>query len=248
MAGRTIAIGDVHGDLDALTTLLSRLPTLDSGDTMVFLGDYVDSGPNSAGVVALLREELPTRTPAKIITLRGNHEDAWLKVIDEGWPGFVMPPGNGCRACYRSYRGLGPDEMMPRDDLDALFDGSFFPPDVVKWMRGLDLWYEDQHAIYVHAGLEQVDGQWIHPQGTQDTKVLLWQRKKEFFLEYDGKTVICGHTGTNTLPLDRDEYTPDDPNDVYWAGRSAYAIDTLAGKGGFLSAIELPSHQIYESR
>ena len=56
MSGRTFAIGDIHGDLAALQTLFARLPQLVPGDTLVFLGDYVDRGPDSAGVVAWLRE------------------------------------------------------------------------------------------------------------------------------------------------------------------------------------------------
>ena len=57
MTGRTFAIGDIHGDLAALATLFERLPDLVAGDTVVFLGDYIDRGPNSAGVVAWVREK-----------------------------------------------------------------------------------------------------------------------------------------------------------------------------------------------
>jgi len=95
MADRTFVIGDIHGDLQALNVLLSRLPPLDNKDTLVFLGDYIDRGPDSAGVVQAMRYRIPASTMAKVVTLRGNHEDAWLRVIDEGWPGFVLPPGNG---------------------------------------------------------------------------------------------------------------------------------------------------------
>ncbi|MCO4745386.1 MAG: serine/threonine protein phosphatase [Proteobacteria bacterium] len=248
MSDRTFAIGDIHGDLEALNTLLSRLPELDSKDTIVFLGDYIDSGPESAAVVELIRHELPKRLKAKIVVLRGNHEDAWLKVIDEGWPGFVMPPGNGTRETFRSYVGMPRDAEVGPKHYNTLFEGEFFPEDVVEWMRSLPYFYEDQHAIYVHAGLAYEDGRWLHPEETEDKQILLWQRKQEFFLEYDGKSVVCGHTGTNTLPQTADQYTPDDANDVYWAGRSVYAVDTLCGKGGFLSAIEFPSRQVYESR
>ena len=101
MAGRTFAIGDIHGDIAQLFALLSRLPPLDADDTIVFLGDYLDRGPNSAGVIDFVRR-LPIEGPAKVVALRGNHEDAWLRVIERGWPGFVTPPLNGCLA-----RGTG---------------------------------------------------------------------------------------------------------------------------------------------
>src|SRR5664279_4216579 len=72
---------------------------------MVFLGDYVDRGPDSAGVVKWLRE-FAESTTAKVVFLRGNHEDAWLQIIDTGWPEFIMPRGNGCLESYRSFKGL----------------------------------------------------------------------------------------------------------------------------------------------
>ncbi len=98
--GRTIAIGDIHGDLAALEKLFSRLPQLDGDDTLVFVGDYVDRGPSSAEVIQFVRD-LERRGPAKVVALRGNHEDAWLRVIERGWPEFVLPPGNGCLAAMR---------------------------------------------------------------------------------------------------------------------------------------------------
>ena len=104
MGGRTFAIGDIHGDLAALNKLFTRLPTLVADDTVVFLGDYVDRGPDSAGVIARIRE-LEATCPAKIVALRGNHEDAWLQVVDTGWPEFLLPRSNGCLECYRSFIG-----------------------------------------------------------------------------------------------------------------------------------------------
>lgn len=239
--GRTFAIGDVHGDLDALRTLLHRLPAMDRSDTIVFLGDYVDRGPHSAEVVELVRA-LGGLTPARVVALRGNHEDAWLRVVDQGgWPGFVLPPGNGCVECMASFApGV--------EDLALLHSGGFFPPDVIAWMRSLPHWYEDDHGLYVHAGLPLVDGRYLHPSEVEDPGVLLWTRKKAFFRDYVGKRVVVGHTVTSTLPPELSRYTPEDPDDLFWAGASAYAIDTGAGKGGFLTALELPAGRVYESR
>ena len=102
--GRTFAFGDIHGDLDGLERILSQLPRLDASDTLVFLGDYVDRGPKSAQVIERVRQA-QRKGPARVVALRGNHEDAWLRVIAQGWPEFVMPPGNGCLAAMRSFTG-----------------------------------------------------------------------------------------------------------------------------------------------
>src|SRR5438067_538751 len=102
VGGRTFAIGDIHGDLASLELLFSRLPAMTADDTVVFLGDYIDRGPDSAGVVAWVRA-LTAKGPAKVIALRGNHEDAWLQVIDKGWLEYILPRGNGCLESLRSF-------------------------------------------------------------------------------------------------------------------------------------------------
>lgn len=245
---RTVAIGDIHGELRQLDTLLSRLPKLTGEDTLLFLGDYVDRGPCSAQVIQRLREELAAQTPARVICLRGNHEDAWLRIAREGWLGFVLPPTNGCRECMRSFtgeQGVLTGEAAARE-LEALFAGSFFPEEVLAWMRALPLWHEDEHAIYVHAGLPRVDGRWLHPSEVENPRPLLWARAPEFFREYHGKPVVCGHTGTKLLP-DQSRYTPDDPTDL-WARGHVYAVDTGCARGGFLTALVLPDMLVYESR
>ena len=243
MAGRTVAIGDVHGDLTALRSLLRKISPLNAEDTLVFLGDYVDRGPRSAQVIEFIRFDLQHQTDAKIVCLRGNHEDAWLRVIDRGWDAFVVPPGNGALACMRSFTG-GPvpdlEDRPSEDELDMLFDGSFFPQDVVDWMAALPHYYEDEHAIYVHAGLPQTDeGEFLHPENVTNKRKLLWLRTESFFRDYRGKTVVFGHTVTTTLPEDLSGYTPEDPTDL-WAGEACIGIDTGAGQGGFLTGIEFP--------
>ena len=250
MAHRTFAIGDVHGETGHLFKLLSCLPTLDSGDTLVFLGDYVDRGPHSAAVVQFIRD-LPENTKARVIALRGNHEDAWLRVVDRGWDQFVLPPGNGCLAAMRSYTG-GPvpqENEVPRPDEEMILtNGAFFPDDVVEWFRSLPYWYEDDHAIYVHAGLPASEGEgFTHPSEVEDSQVLLWLRDEHFFRNYRGKLVVFGHTRTEYLPPELSGYTPDDPSDL-WAGEHVVGIDTGCGNGGFLTAFELPGLNVYESR
>ena len=73
--GRTFAIGDIHGEATHLERLLERLPPLHADDTLVFLGDYMDRGPESARVFDIVWA-LPQKVPAKVVTLLGNHEEA----------------------------------------------------------------------------------------------------------------------------------------------------------------------------
>ena len=194
--------------------------------------------------------KLPAWTPAKVVALRGNHEDAWVKVVDEGWPEFVVPRGNGCLEAMRSFLKEPPpgqDDAPTADEMKQMLKGSFLPEDVVAWMRELPYFYEDEHALYVHAGLSRQDGKFAHPSEVEPKRALLWLRDNDFFQNYEGKLVVFGHTTTDQLPEELSSHTPDDPTDM-WAGPSAIGLDTGAGKGGFLTALELPSRNVYESR
>ncbi|HEY3351917.1 MAG TPA: metallophosphoesterase family protein [Polyangia bacterium] len=247
MAGRTFAIGDIHGQHDHLRLLLGRLPALTAEDTLVFVGDYLDRGPASREVIATLCA-LPGRVPARVVTLRGNHEDGWVRVLERGWPEFIYPPGNGCYATLTSFLGRDPGGTLAPGDLDAMARGSFFPPEVADWLRALPCWYEDEHALYIHATLPRIDGRFVPPREVMDPQPLLWGRSPEFFREYAGPRVVCGHTPTTSLPAELSTHTPADPRDL-WVHGSVLAVDTGCGtERGFLTAVELPAMRVYESR
>jgi serine/threonine protein phosphatase 1 len=171
----TYAIGDIHGSLDKLKSLIAACRQDAAGREMilVFIGDYIDRGPESAGVVRFvlsLQQEMRER----IITLKGNHE-AWALAILDG----EMPLGpwllNGGAATLESY-GVGDVEDLPRAHLD--------------WMRSLQLTYDDGRRFFVHAG---VDPQ--RPLGAQEESVLLWIREPFLDDERDyGRLVVHGHT------------------------------------------------------
>jgi serine/threonine protein phosphatase 1 len=176
MSGRlTYAIGDVHGRLDLLMDLLSQIIAHASGRSckLVFLGDYIDRGPDSAGVVELGRR-FQQRWPEGVLCLKGNHEAMLLEVVKE--PAAVSWwLGNGGDATLASF-GVS----HPRD----------IPADVLSWMAGLATLYEDEHRYFVHAGL--------HPGlslSEQDDQTKLWIRDEFLSVDYDfGKHVVHGHT------------------------------------------------------
>jgi serine/threonine protein phosphatase 1 len=250
MTGRTFVVGDIHGDFVHLEALFSTLPNLRADDTVVFLGDYLDRGPQSAEVVDFIRAQLPARTDAKIVALRGSHEDAWLKVRKQGWIEFILPVGNGCLATLRSFRHGRPptaDELASPEEFTAMAAGTFFPDPVVDWLESLPVFYEDERAIYVHAGLPRIGERWAHPSELSDPKPLLWQRTEDFFRSYRGKCVVFGHTVVEQLPQQLSIYTPNDTADAYFKD-DLIGIDTCCGHGGFLTAVELPGRVVYESR
>ena len=241
--GRTFVIGDIHGERALLDALLARLPFIAPDDSLVFLGDYVDRGPDSRGVIERLRR-LPEQTAGKVVFLRGNHEDGLLRSLDDRDPSFLLPAGNGVAATFRSYT----DRPAPADGSGLAADdygaflaiGDWLPAPVVRWMRDLPLWWRDTHATYVHAGLEGEGAVWSPPE-TSSAKSLLWQREPDFFLQYAGPALIFGHTPVADLP-------PADPTrTAVWRRGPLIGIDTGAGKGGPLSCVELPSGAVYQA-
>ena len=252
MGKRTFAIGDIHGDRVALTRLMSRLPRLTADDTVVFIGDYVDRGPDPLGVIRDVQAFCGSSV-AKVVTLRGNHEDKWIISRDKPDLAFLVQVNNGCHTTYRSIRGvppLGPNESLPTAELREMLEvKNWMPLDLHEWMSALPLWYEDEHAIYVHAGLDGEGTEWKHPSASRPAP-LMWMRDPGFFTGYRGKRLVFGHTPTTELPVDHLGPVAkwfDDPGDI-WIRGDLIGIDTGAGKGGFLSAIELPKGKVYESR
>ncbi len=252
MSARTFVVGDIHGDLAALDRLLERLPVMGADDTLVFLGDYVDRGTESRGVIERVIE-LQQSGPAKVVALRGNHEDKWIDCYREPDLGFLMPRVNGCANTFRSFVDEAPldeDDSLSLGELERLLQVStWMPKETIEWMESLPLWYEDEHALYVHAGLEGKKGRWKHP-SLSGASSLLWMRRHEFYTGYRGKRLVFGHTAVDELPSDHlgsyARYLG--ARLEVWMRGDLIGLDTACGKGGHLSAIELDSTRIYDSR
>lgn len=180
---RTIVIGDVHGCYNELKDLISTLETEGAynknTDKLVFLGDYIDRGDDSRLVIEYVRKLQENNS--NVIALMGNHEDMLLDFIDGKGDNWTF---NGCGATLKSYNGF---EKQLEDD--------------IEWMRNLPLYHEDEHCIYVHAGIDP-----YKPMEEQDAFTLLWVRE-EFIYDRKAyhKKVIFGHTPTFYL---NEDYKP----------------------------------------
>ena len=167
---RLFAIGDVHGRLDKLQSLMAVIPWDLEQDTLLFVGDYIDRGPDSAGVVEHI---LGLRQWSdRVVCLMGNHERLLLDFIAGRDNGMYLL--NGGRETIESYGGQ--DAGIPEDHFE------FF--------NSLPYLYETGEQIFVHAGLR--DGLPLEAQDPQD---LLWIRDEFIHSTYDhGRIVVFGHT------------------------------------------------------
>ncbi|MBI4772773.1 MAG: serine/threonine protein phosphatase [Deltaproteobacteria bacterium] len=177
MTGRIYAIGDIHGCLDHLDRLLDTIPFNAEKDRLVFVGDYIDRGPDPYGTVQRVLEI--KRTHPKTICLMGNHERMFLDFLSgKDAYSFLY---NGGKSTLESYSRIGAP-LNQRGDTP--------PPEHKAFYDRLLLYFETENHIFVHAGLRP--GVPLLEQNEQD---LLWIRGEFYDSNYDfGKTVIFGHT------------------------------------------------------
>ena len=211
---RTYVFPDLHGRLDHFVNAVHAafVDDADRDSTMVFLGDYIDRGPESAQLVAALRDLVRSRP--KTIALSGNHEYMMIWGMSEGDQQFQGWMVNGGIATIESYtNGLGELDKHAMAD-DAL------------WFVSLPLFHEDAHRVYVHAGV--IPGT---PLEDQSMEALHWLRYHRLDgMGFNGKHVVHGHTPDTKGPVTTGHRTALDVG-AYKTGRYVVAVfeDDVAG-------------------
>jgi len=222
---RVYAVGDIHGRLDLLDALLARIDEDDAArgpaaTELIFLGDLVDRGPDSAGVVERLRILGDTR---RVRYLMGNHEEVFLRALDGDQRALRFLERIGGRETLLSY-GISPDEYraLDYDELMTLLREKV-PPAHVAFLSAFESWIEIGDYLFVHAGLRP--GVALEEQKTSD---LCWIRD-DFLRHRDsfGKLVVHGHSITEEIDVR--------PNRI--------GIDTGAFASGRLTAIGLQGEE-----
>lgn len=173
----TYAIGDIHGCADRLAQLLAEIDRHAAGreHRLVFLGDYIDRGSDSAAVLKLVRSQIERRA-GFVTCLKGNHEAMLLDAVrsqdDLLYQNWLC---NGGEEAVVSFECEWPDGM---------------PAEVLKWLDELPTVHEDELRYYVHAGFRPGC-----PGVDPSEKARLWIREPFVGVDFDfGKHVVHGHT------------------------------------------------------
>jgi len=220
MSERYYIIGDIHGQLSKLKKLISYIKNdVRTDDTFIFLGDYIDRGPDSFEVIEYLIE---LSGHYKTIFLTGNHEDMFIRFATQG-DNYINYIRNGGGYTIQSYMRYFKDFVIPENHK------SFY--------NNLNLYYETGDFIAVHAGLNPE----IKNLENQMKYDLIWIREE--FFKYPGKwdkTVIFGHTptfyihGSDTVYIDET--------------RNIIGLDTNAMSDGYpLSCLRWPDKKIIQA-
>ncbi|MBS0386645.1 MAG: serine/threonine protein phosphatase [Proteobacteria bacterium] len=155
------AVGDVHGCSDLLAVMLDTIEERAAGEQresgppiVVFLGDYVDRGPNSAGVLDLLLSERPSNCERRY--LRGNHEQAMVAFMEAPLPNrrWVLHGGAETMMSY----GVAPPSLAGASDEDwgaaAAALREKVPAAHLEFLGGLERYVELGGYAFVHAGVD----------------------------------------------------------------------------------------------
>jgi serine/threonine protein phosphatase 1 len=225
---KTFVVGDIHGRCAQLLTLLDMLPRDPETDTLVFLGDLIDRGADAPGCVSHI-QKLTRENPQRVICLRGNHEQMLMDFL-KGYSNVWLTAVAGGERTFEQYTGqsLKVDSEKDLDEMREIFARAF---------RDLPFYYEDEFAIYVHAGLDEGK----HPRESSPIS-LLWMRDMDFYKNYRGKPCVFGHTPTPLLPL-RGRLGR---HGIY-ISHSAVGLDTGYNHASPLSCLSLPDFNLYQS-
>lgn len=172
---RILAIGDIHGCSKAFDTLMQAVK-LQPDDHLITLGDYVDRGPDSKGVIDRL---IGLNHTGQLVALRGNHEIMMLDAYCdrhrlEGW---LACGGRETLASYTS-------SSKKKGQLDNIPDEHWnFVANICRD------WWETKDHFFVHGNVNP-----HKPLSQQSSHDLFWTRFYHAQPHVSGKTMICGHT------------------------------------------------------
>lgn len=209
---KTFVIADLHGRFDLMQKALERIELgTHSGGTVVFLGDYIDRGPDSRQVVDRLRSGPPKGWTWVI--LKGNHEDMMVACCHG--PDLDWWLTNGGAQTLDSY-------------------GGSIPEDHIEWAKALPMVHADAHRVFVHAGVEP-----SRPLDAQGEAVLLWMRYPDGAdIRYPGLHIVHGHTPHRDGPELYPGRTNLDTGAVF-CGRLVVGVFDDEKPGGPVSLIEI---------
>ena len=210
----TFAVADLHGRLDLLEAALFAISARADGGTVVFLGDYVDRGPDGAGVIARLMAGPPDGW--RWICLKGNHE-AVMSIALRNPDRMDWWLDNGGGTTVGSYRDRHADIATH-----------------LRWLDTLASLHVDAHRVFVHGGVEAA-----MPLTAQPDKILLWKRYPEGSSDGHGtRHVVHGHDPAVDGPILLAGRTALDT--LAWnTGRLVVAVFDDKTPGGPIDTIEL---------
>jgi serine/threonine protein phosphatase 1 len=230
---RTWVIPDVHGCLQTLRALVEDMIELQKDDALIFLGDVIDRGPQSKGVIDYILKLSESGIDTTVI--RGNHEEYMAKVFRDEQNKSVLRKLFGLKSgSYKEWMKYGGENTL--QSFNA-YQVSAIPENYIEWIESLPFYMEWKNFLIVHAGFnfesDDIFG---------DTQSMMWIREYKIDPKKLGnRKIIHGHVPV-TLDFIHQSITSnsfnfiDLDNGVYLTGKPGY---------GNLLALELNTMKLH---
>jgi serine/threonine protein phosphatase 1 len=222
MGARTITIGDIHGCSQALDALIRAIePQAD--DLIVTLGDCVNRGPDSRGVLERL---IALERRCKLIALLGNHDEMLLQLL--------MDAKAGRPRALSSWLRMGGDTTLASygapPGKTTWADLARIPAEHAAFLEQCRPYYETATHIFIHANYDPV-----LPMDEQPFELLRWESLRDVVPgpHFSGKTVITGHSSQKT-------------GEILDLGYLV-CIDTYCCGGGWLTALDVQTQEVWQT-
>lgn len=212
-------IPDIHGCAQTLKVLLENALKVTKDDELFFLGDYIDRGPASKGVLDYLMEH--QENGWKIHCLKGNHEDYCVRAWEEDQKFHLFKPG-----IQKAWEAVGAKDTFSSFGIKRPRE---IPQKYIDWMKNLDYYFELEDYILVHAGMN-----FKIKNPFEDKHSMIWVRDfKVDFEKTNGRRIIHGH-----LPEDYSfiDFVITNPKNHDFIALDNGVFDTkTAGKGNLMA-------------
>ena len=229
---RVLAVGDIHGMYEKLTTLMEKIRFIPEEDLLVFLGDYIDRGPDSVKCLQYVYD-LQRSCPESVVCLMGNHE-----VMMSSY--YLQKT-----VTYNDLIGDFADSWLENGGFETLHQLNELDEakreELVKWVTDLPVSFRYQEFFFCHAGIDP-----DVPLDCQTEFDMLWKRQG-WREQYSGsETIVAGHTPVQKLQKQtgRKKQAPKPlflPNHIILCDTGTYM------PGGKLSCVDVLSRKVWQA-
>jgi serine/threonine protein phosphatase 1 len=217
---RTFAITDIHGCAQTFKLLVEKVICLNKSDKLYLLGDYIDRGPDSKGVLDYIL--MLSENGYQIFALKGNHEEMLLRAY-ESEQFLELWLLNGGVSTLISFNASSINDL---------------PYKYINFLKALPYYYVTDDFILVHAGLN-----FNRSNPLEDIESMLWQRNFEVDLKKtQGRNIIHGHTPVSLIEIQKNIIDLKVKHKINLDNGCVYGLGDFYGN---LCALELETLKIY---
>ncbi|KGR91571.1 hypothetical protein CD30_04485 [Ureibacillus massiliensis 4400831 = CIP 108448 = CCUG 49529] len=240
------AMSDIHGYYTIMENNFKLLDFTDNRTKLILCGDYIDYGPDSCRVLYKIKEWI-NNNPSQVMAIKGNHETMFLDFLyaedDDIW-NIEWLGADKDFSTVNTFISISSKEQIKQLNLKLGYHEFLISAakiikkdiltnhiELIKWLKGLPLYYETETQIFVHAGIDEEAGEyWKY--GTSDDYFV---SKYPAVLGEFYKDIISGHISTSSLAKDNNFH------DVFWDGKSHFYIDGETNISGIIPVLKYDS-------